>query len=370
MVGHGIKKGGKKQRGRDLAKMAPAGAIAPAATAAAIAASSPPPSFAKHSLGDPDEITWPRRLRWIGLAAVPSSLMLGVTVYMSTDISAIPLFWVLPLALYLFSFILVFMRWPINWLDQAHEYVLYAQPVLLALLALFMAISGAPGVVYMILDDAGGLLGYMLGLPRRNGQGSPSAKHLTEFYLLMSVGGAVGGFFNGILAPIIFPWGMVEFGLALAVAGLLRPTMRDMGWTEMLLGNLGESADAGKHGHGKGGRKITKPSAETAGLTLMLDFALPVGVLALLAVMLWGVVRPLGGSRVDVLRHDHSHCHHGMFLRQAPAIWPGPGRGAALRPAFISTAAATSCIRRGATLASSGCVNTKMARIARFAFRS
>jgi hypothetical protein len=296
VVVSGIKKGGKKQRGRDLAKMTPAGAIAPAATAAAIAASTSPPSFARPSQADPDDITWPRRLRWIGLAAVPSSLMLGVTVYMSTDISAIPLFWVLPLALYLFSFILVFMRWPIHWLDQAHEYVLYAQPVLLALLALFMAISGAPGVVYMILIMLLAFTVTCLACHGEMAKDRPSAKHLTEFYLLMSVGGAVGGFFNGILAPIIFPWGIVEFGLALAVAGLLRPTMRDMGWTEMLMGNLGETGDAGKHGHGKGGKKITKPGAETAGLTLMLDFALPVGVLALLAVMLWGVVRPLGGA--------------------------------------------------------------------------
>src|SRR5207247_9630540 len=112
----GIKKGGKKHKGRDLAKMAPTG-VTPAA-AAAIAAPAPAaaPSIVRTSPGT-EEITWVPRLRWIGLAAVPSSLMLGVTVYMSTDISAIPLFWVLPLALYLLSFILVFMRSPINWLE-------------------------------------------------------------------------------------------------------------------------------------------------------------------------------------------------------------------------------------------------------------
>src|SRR5262249_16377979 len=55
-------------------------------------------------------VTLVRRLRWVALAFVPSSLMLGVTTYMTTDIAAIPFLWVLPLGLYLLSFILVFSR--------------------------------------------------------------------------------------------------------------------------------------------------------------------------------------------------------------------------------------------------------------------
>src|SRR5207248_1315787 len=53
-------------------------------------------------------ITWARRLRWITLAAIPSSLMLGVTTYITTDLAAIPLLWMPPLALYLLTFIIVF----------------------------------------------------------------------------------------------------------------------------------------------------------------------------------------------------------------------------------------------------------------------
>lgn len=63
-------------------------------------------------------VTWQRRLRWVALAAVPSSLMLGCTTYMTTDIAAIPFFWVLPLELYLLTFILVFSRWPVVWTAQ------------------------------------------------------------------------------------------------------------------------------------------------------------------------------------------------------------------------------------------------------------
>src|SRR4029078_13284478 len=72
------------------------------------------PSVAIH---DADVITWWRRLRWIALAAVPSSLMLGCTTYMTTDIAAIPFFWVFPLALYLMTFIFVFARWPVVWTE-------------------------------------------------------------------------------------------------------------------------------------------------------------------------------------------------------------------------------------------------------------
>ena len=66
---------------------------------------------------DPDEadVSWLRRLRWIALAAVPSSLMLSLSTYMTTDIAAIPLLWIIPLAIYLVTFIFVFARWPVGW---------------------------------------------------------------------------------------------------------------------------------------------------------------------------------------------------------------------------------------------------------------
>jgi hypothetical protein len=288
-----IKKGGKKGKGkgRDLAKFAGVGA-APAATPAAIAAISSAPTAQRPATlptpGADDEITWPRRLRWIGLAAVPSSLMLGVTTYMSTDISAIPLFWVIPLALYLLSFILVFMRWPINWVEDAHQFVLYAQPFMLAGLALFMAISNVSVVVYLIGFMLLAFLTTALACHGEMAKDRPSAKHLTEFYLLMSVGGAVGGLFNGIVAPMIFKWGVIEFSLALFVAAILRPKMSDLGWTEMLVANLSSGGDAGGRG-GPKGRRIVKSTAETQALTTILDFAYPLAVLGALAILLYVV---------------------------------------------------------------------------------
>ena len=61
-----------------------------------------------------------RRLRWLCLVVAPSSLMLGVTTYLTTDVAAIPFFWVIPLALYWLTFILVFSRWPMVWTERPH----------------------------------------------------------------------------------------------------------------------------------------------------------------------------------------------------------------------------------------------------------
>src|SRR5262249_8188639 len=72
-----------------------------------------------------------RRFRWVMLGAVPSSLMLGVTNVISTDLSPIPLLWVIPLSLYLLSFILVFLRWPVPWTGQPHTFMLMLQPIVL-----------------------------------------------------------------------------------------------------------------------------------------------------------------------------------------------------------------------------------------------
>ncbi|HYT90798.1 MAG TPA: hypothetical protein VEL76_18965 [Gemmataceae bacterium] len=87
------------------------------------------PAVKGETPAPPAEVTLLRRLRWIGLAAVPSSLMLGVTTYLTTDIAAIPLFWIVPLALYLLSFILVFLRWPVEWTKTPHTAVLILQPL-------------------------------------------------------------------------------------------------------------------------------------------------------------------------------------------------------------------------------------------------
>jgi len=161
---------------------------------------------------------WKERLRWIALAFVPSSLMLGVTTALTTDVPAIPLFWVLPLALYLASFVLVFGRRQLI----SHAWLAKWLPVLI-LFGLFptisrMKVSFAPLMaLYLLL-----LFGVAMFCHGELAKSRPRVSRLTEFYLWISVGGVLGGVFNSLVAPVVFR-SAVEFPLVLIFAALLRP---------------------------------------------------------------------------------------------------------------------------------------------------
>ncbi|HEV2948382.1 MAG TPA: fused MFS/spermidine synthase [Gemmataceae bacterium] len=171
-----------------------------------------------------NELTWPRRLRWVALAFVPSSLMLGLTTYLSTDIAPIPLIWVIPLALYLLSFILVFSRLP-WWIHSAFR---WSMPVLVLVL-IFMMMSGIrPSYVKMIPVHLGVFFVVAMACHGELARTRPSPLHLTEFYLWMSLGGVLGGLFNALVAPTIFQ-SVQEYPLAMILACMLMP---GPSWTE------------------------------------------------------------------------------------------------------------------------------------------
>jgi len=168
-------------------------------------------------------VTWLRRLRWIALALVPSSLLLGVTTHMSIDLVSFPLLWAIPLALYLLSFILVFARWHI----LPHWLMVRVQPLLIVLLAAVYFLAGiyssqlAPLFILSLLT-------FFVTAMVCHGElanDRPAARHLTEFYLWMSLGGVLGGLFNALLAPVVFKE-VFEFPLMLAAACLVRPSWR------------------------------------------------------------------------------------------------------------------------------------------------
>ncbi len=163
---------------------------------------------------------WKQRLRWIALAFVPSSLMLGVTTALTTDMPAIPLLWVLPLALYLVSFVMVFAKKP----SISHAWLIQRLPFLM-IAALLPVVSQTrfPLVVRLVLYLAA-LLGVALFCHGELAQSRPPVSRLTEFYLLMSLGGMLGGIFNSLLAPVLFH-SVVEFPLVLIFAALLRPAV-------------------------------------------------------------------------------------------------------------------------------------------------
>ena len=181
-----------------------------------------------------DVITWGRRLRWILLAAVPTSLMLGVTSFVSTDLSPFPFLWVIPLALYLLTFVLVFARWPMIWTDVPHQIMLFVQP--LATLGLCLIIfQGGFNVFGSTLGSFACFFVVALMCHGELARDRPSTKGLTEFFLLMSVGGAIGGTFNAMVAPIVFTTGVVEFPIAIILSCFIRPALTQNGWLDDLL---------------------------------------------------------------------------------------------------------------------------------------
>lgn len=151
---------------------------------------------------------------WAFLAFLPSSLMLCVTTKISTDLGSFPLIWVIPLALYLLTFVLVFStrsRLTAGRLRLVLPFALIAliyfsfKPA--GTLAGFAVMLGAYFVV--------GLTAHRLLFDAR-----PDARHLTAFYLIMSIGGALGGVFNSIVAPIAFDR-LSEYPVTVALCVLL-----------------------------------------------------------------------------------------------------------------------------------------------------
>ena len=161
------------------------------------------------------------RLRWIALAFVPSSLMLGVTTAITTDVPAIPLFWIIPLSLYLLSFVLVFAR------RQIVSPAVFDQrlPILIICgLVPGMLQSRLPFLASLILYP---ILLFSVAMVCHGELAStrPPANKLTEFYLLLSVGGVLGGIFNSLIAPLVFH-SVMEFPIVLICAALLRRPVR------------------------------------------------------------------------------------------------------------------------------------------------
>jgi len=161
--------------------------------------------------------SWRERLTWVALAAIPSSLMLGVTTHITTDVASAPFLWVLPLALYLITFIVAFQAKP----AISPQTTLVLQAGALVLCAAMLPFKTANFLLQLLIHlDAFFLTALMChqALVARR----PPPERLTEFYLWMSVGGVVGGAFTALLAPVIFT-NVWEYPLVLALACLARP---------------------------------------------------------------------------------------------------------------------------------------------------
>ncbi|MCB0116479.1 MAG: hypothetical protein KDD84_20415, partial [Caldilineaceae bacterium] len=166
-------------------------------------------------------LSWPTRLRYIALAAIPSSLMLGVTTYITTDVGSFPLMWIIPLAAYLLTFILVFAERKL----LPHAMVVRAVPFLLLLMPVVTLMDMGVSPLLMIAVH---IVTFFFVAMLCHGEMSrlrPPAKQLTEFYLMMSIGGVVGGAFNALVAPVIFR-DVIEYPLMLVAACLVMPRLQ------------------------------------------------------------------------------------------------------------------------------------------------
>ena len=165
--------------------------------------------------------SWATIGRWLALAAVPSSLMLSTTSFLSTDIASIPLLWVIPLGLYLATFIVAFSGKS----EAAGRIATKYYPILLIPLCIMMAPvlgkSNSNQTMTLPLHLSAFFFAALMchcELSRLK----PDASRLTLFFFIVSLGGAIGGVFNSLVAPVIFP-DIYEYPLGLAMAAALAP---------------------------------------------------------------------------------------------------------------------------------------------------
>ncbi len=143
---------------------------------------------------------WATRLRWLGLAVVPSTLMLSVTTFISTDVAAVPLLWVVPLSLYLLTFVIAFANR--QFLPASLLRLLF--PIAVVVIVSLVLAQNAFSVVATISFHLAAFFVIALACHGELAATKPPATQLTEFYLWLSAGGAVGGLFNTLVAPQIF----------------------------------------------------------------------------------------------------------------------------------------------------------------------
>jgi spermidine synthase len=187
--------------------------------------SRPETLFGGDSSGDSEKSAeirrarWRERLVWVVLAFLPSSLLLGLTTYVTMDIAAIPLLWVVPFAVYLLTYVIAFARTPVI----RREWVIRLQPLfVIALVVLMFWGRYLASPAFLPFHLATFFLTAMVchgELAARR----PRAVRLTEYYLWLSLGGALGGVFNVLLAPNVFK-SVLEYPLVLVLACLVTPS--------------------------------------------------------------------------------------------------------------------------------------------------
>ena len=166
--------------------------------------------------------SWRDAAIWVGLAAVPSGLLVAVTAHISTDIAAVPLLWVIPLALYLLTFVIVFSRKPVI----PHWLVVEVQPIAVFFLVIVILLDPFESFPYdaLLWVVLSHLLVFFICTLMCHGELArrrPASRYLTSFYMWMSFGGMIGGIAAGLVAPYVFNW-IAEYPILIALTLLCR----------------------------------------------------------------------------------------------------------------------------------------------------
>ncbi len=177
-----------------------------------------PAGSVASSAGDVVSPTWLDRLVWVGLAFVPAALLTAFSTHVTTDIASAPLLWVLPLSLYLLTFVLVFRERPVI----GRELLLAMH--LLAVACVMLALSQTLFEDWFVTASTGVVVFFTSAMVahRMLYEARPKVSYLTEFYLWMSFGGALGGLAAALIAPRIFNE-VFEYPLLLALSMACRP---------------------------------------------------------------------------------------------------------------------------------------------------
>jgi spermidine synthase len=168
-------------------------------------------------LAEAPPVALAERLVWIGLSAATSSLLLGVTAHITQDVASAPFLWVIPLALYLLSFVIAFQARPLI----PPAIALWFQALLAPVAAALYSLLQAPWL-YQLAANLGAFFFTALVCHHALAHRRPAPGRLTDFYLSMSLGGVIGGAFNAFVAPVIFN-AVWEYPIVLGLACLARP---------------------------------------------------------------------------------------------------------------------------------------------------
>lgn len=182
-----------------------------------------------------ESVKWSSRIRWIVLALIPSSLLLSVTAHVTTVIAPIPLLWVAPLVLYLLSFVLAFSRRPI----LGSKPLFWATIAFVALVSTSLLVQTGKAVGLQIVVHVAGLFCMAWACHRTLADERPSVSRLTEFYFWIATGGAIGGLFNSLVAPVIFN-SAAEYPIALVALVFMLPRGKPFiwGWRDLVWGGV------------------------------------------------------------------------------------------------------------------------------------